>query len=84
MSKATLNMPFLVMLLFITAMLVRMTLPVNAQDENLIICPRISSTDATSMTLDSGDDDYIEVSGLAFSPNQVGPSGFPLFYAVKL
>jgi hypothetical protein len=75
-------MPFLVTRLAITAMLVIMALPVNAQDDP-IVCPRIGSTDATSMTLDSGDDDYIEISGLGFSPNQVGPSGFPLFYAVN-
>jgi hypothetical protein len=76
-------MPFLVLLLSITAMLVTMTIPVNAEDDNPIVCPRIGSTDATSMTLDSGDDDFTEVSGLGFSPNQVGPSGLPLFYAVN-
>jgi hypothetical protein len=36
-----------------------------------------------SSKMDSEDNDFIKVSGLGFSPNQVESSGLPLFYTIN-
>lgn len=57
----------------------------DAADGERIVCPQIKSTDS-SMHLESSDPnkkDFLEVSGLGFSPSLVGPSGQPLIYAVN-
>lgn len=55
-----------------------------ATAEDRIVCPRIQSTDQ-SLFLESSDEksDFWEVSGLGFSPTQIGPSGKPIFYAIN-
>ena len=56
-----------------------------AQQGDRIICPRVNSTNMSNLlqASDPNKQDFVEVSGLGFSPTLVGPSGKPLIYAVN-
>jgi len=58
---------------------------VRAQSDPDIVCPRVKSVD-TSTYLEIADPNkrpFTEISGLGFSPSQVGPSGKPILYLMN-